>query len=221
MQLGGEALTHAFAEDKWKAYKGKKRLRVNDLHIGPNSIDCTLHPKLLVPQMQYGWEPVGDGRQKTKRVSVVDMREEGSIDWDESIMDDDGFVLDPGTFVLGAVQERFDCIDPLHLPISIAGPGPNAVALTYWKPDIDGRSTMGRVGLGVHVTAGYGDYGFDGAFTLEIYNNFPRPILLFPGMRIAQVYFTQVIQPGRYKGAYSKTDHYNGPRAPQTGKGRV
>ena len=109
-------------------------------------------------------------------------------------------ILYQGDFILGCTQERFRCTEPYK-------------GHTF-APMYEGRSSVGRMGLASHVTAGFGDYGFEGAFTLELYNVNPRPIILVPDMRIGQVYFVSVLDPVPYTGAYSGKDHYSKPVPP-------
>ncbi len=84
----------------------------------------------------------------------------------------------------------------------------------------EGRSTCARIGLASHITAGFGDYGFAGSFTLEIVNHAHYPIQLRPGMRIGQVAFDEVLEPELYTGAYSGTNHSDGPVPPKLGPDR-
>lgn len=85
-----------------------------------------------------------------------------------------GFVLRPGGFVLGTTIERLTLPD-------------NVVAR------VEGKSSLGRLGLLVHATAGFVDPGWaDGKITLEFTNVAPLPILLYPGMKIAQLSFMQM-----------------------------
>jgi dCTP deaminase len=88
---------------------------------------------------------------------------------------DDNFVLNPGQFVLGATAERFS------LPNDIVG-------------QLTGKSSLARLGVMVHVTAGFIDAGFShppAQITLEIVNVGTRPVRLHAGMPIAQMVFTQ------------------------------
>jgi dCTP deaminase len=80
---------------------------------------------------------------------------------------ENGFVLRPGELYLGRTVERTrtDCFVPM----------------------IEGRSSVGRLGVFVHVTAGFGDVGFDGAWTLEI--ACVKPIRIRPGAKVCQIYF--------------------------------
>lgn len=90
--------------------------------------------------------------------------------------EEEPFVLHPGEFALGTTFER------IALPDDILG-------------RLEGKSTLGRLGLMIHSTAGYVDPGWDGYLTLELSNVSNLPILLYPGMRIGQISFTQMTTP--------------------------
>jgi dCTP deaminase len=109
---------------------------------------------------------------------------------------DDPFILHPGEFVLGVVLERVTLPDDL-------------------VATLDGKSSLGRLGLVVHQTAGVVDAGFDGHITLELANMANLPITVYAGMRIAQLSFmtltTPVDQPYGSGGLGSK---YQGQREP-------
>lgn len=99
-----------------------------------------------------------------------------------------GSALQPGFLYLGSTVER--------------------VKTRGLVPWMDGRSSIGRLGIGVHVTAGRGDDGFDGHFTLEI--TAVQPVIIYPGMRIAQVSFFELKgerrpYTGRYQGQSGPT----------------
>ncbi|MDO5044558.1 MAG: dCTP deaminase [Coriobacteriia bacterium] len=83
------------------------------------------------------------------------------------------FILHPGEFALGTVFER------IKLPHNIVG-------------RLEGKSSLGRLGLMIHSTAGYVDPGWDGYLTLELSNVSNLPILLKPGMLIGQITFDQM-----------------------------
>jgi dCTP deaminase len=87
-----------------------------------------------------------------------------------------GFVLHPGEFVLGVTEEY------IELPDDVAG-------------RLEGRSSLGRLGIVIHSTAGHFDPGFQGNVVLEITNIGVIPILLYPGMRFCQMVFDQVSSP--------------------------
>lgn len=61
--------------------------------------------------------------------------------------------------------------------------------------EVEGRSSFARLGLEVHVTAGFIDPGFKGMLTFELFNSGPNPIKLYPGLRIAQLRFYKVDEP--------------------------
>jgi dCTP deaminase len=86
------------------------------------------------------------------------------------------FILHPGEFVLGATLER------LSLPDDLVA-------------RLDGKSSLGRLGLQVHSTAGLADPGFEGQITLELSNVASLPIAIYPGMRIAQLVFERLTTP--------------------------
>jgi dCTP deaminase len=96
-----------------------------------------------------------------------------------TVADDEPFILHPGEFVLGVVAER------IGLPDDIVA-------------TLDGKSSLGRLGLVVHQTAGVIDAGFDGHITLELANVANLPITVYPGMRIAQLSFMTLTTPAEH-----------------------
>jgi dCTP deaminase len=108
------------------------------------------------------------------------------------IGDADSFVIHPGEFVLGSTQEH------VELPNDIVA-------------RIEGKSSLGRLGLIVHATAGFVDPGFRGTLTLEITNLTRVPIILWPGKPIAQLSFMALDQPAeRPYGHPDLGSHYHG-----------
>ena len=89
---------------------------------------------------------------------------------------DEPFMLHPGEFVLGATLETVKL-------------GVDVVAR------LEGKSSLGRLGLLIHSTAGFIDPGFEGAITLELSNVATLPIAIYPGMKIGQVSFMQMTTP--------------------------
>lgn len=79
----------------------------------------------------------------------------------------EGMVLKPGKLYLGRTVER--------------------TRTDKFIPMLEGRSSVGRLGMGIHVTAGFGDIGFDGPWTLEI--TVTEPLRIYPMVEIAQIYF--------------------------------
>src|SRR3990167_3212377 len=107
------------------------------------------------------------------RFAVLDpMRPESFINNMRTIevLEGEPFIVQPGEFVLGVTQET------LKLPDDLVA-------------RVEGRSSLGRLGIIVHSTAGYIDPGFEGTITLEITNINRMPIALYPGMRVGQFAF--------------------------------
>ena len=107
---------------------------------------------------------------------------------------DGHYMLQPGQFVLGATVEKISLPD-------------NMMAR------FDGKSSLGRLGLCTHVTAGFIDAGFIGTITVELKNENSFPIMLTPGMRIGQVSF-EYLNAASVK-PYGIVGHYQHQKAPQ------
>src|SRR3954452_21071432 len=102
------------------------------------------------------------------------------------------FVIHPGEFVLGVTAEY------VELPDDIVA-------------RIEGKSSLGRLGLIVHATAGFVDPGFKGSLTLEITNLTRVPIKLYPGLLIAQLSFMTLDAPAQHPyGSAELGSHYQG-----------
>jgi len=109
---------------------------------------------------------------------------------------DEPFILHPGEFVLGVVLER------LSLPDDIVA-------------TLDGKSSLGRLGLVVHQTAGVIDAGFEGHITLEMANMATLPITVYAGMRIAQLSFMTMTTPADHPyGSGALGSKYQGQAEP-------
>ena len=109
---------------------------------------------------------------------------------------DEPFVLHPGEFVLGSTYEV------VSLPDDLAG-------------RLEGKSSLGRLGLLTHSTAGFIDPGFSGHVTLELANVANRPILLYPGMKIGQLGLFRLSSPAEHPyGSEKYGSRYQGQRGP-------
>ncbi len=108
----------------------------------------------------------------------------------------ESFVLHPGEFVLGATYEA------VTLPDDIAA-------------RLEGKSSLGRLGLLTHSTAGFIDPGFSGHVTLELSNVATLPITLWPGMKIGQLCFFRLSSPAEHPyGSDKYGSRYQGQRGP-------
>lgn len=109
---------------------------------------------------------------------------------------DEPFILHPGEFVLGSTYEF------VSLPDNIAA-------------RLEGKSSLGRLGLVTHSTAGFVDPGFKGHVTLELSNMATLPIKLWPGMKIGQLCFFQLSSPSETPyGSAKYLNRYQGQRGP-------
>jgi dCTP deaminase len=150
--------------------------------------DRTLREKLKAGQIEI--DPLGENAIQP---SSVDLRIDryfrvfrnhtrGYIDVKQNLDDltelveisEDGmFILHPGEFVLGSTLER------VRVPTDLVA-------------RLEGKSSLGRLGLLIHSTAGFVDAGWNGQLTLELSNAANLPITLYPGMKIGQISFIQM-----------------------------
>jgi dCTP deaminase len=112
------------------------------------------------------------------------------------IDDETPFILHPGEFVLGSTLER------IALPDDVVA-------------RLEGKSSLGRLGLLIHSTAGFIDPGWDGHVTLELSNVASLPITIYHGMKIGQISFMQMTEPAETPyGASSIGSKYKGQQGP-------
>lgn len=110
------------------------------------------------------------------------------------------FILHPGEFMLAVTLEQ------VEVPTNLVG-------------RLDGKSSLGRLGLIVHSTAGFVDPGFKGRLTLELMNLTNLPILLYPAMPISQISFSYLTSPAeRPYGAKGSKSKYQGQEGPEPSK---
>ena len=130
------------------------------------------------------------------RITAVDLGDPPSELTEQVVVEDGGtFVIHPGEFCLGRTEEH------VVLPDDIVA-------------RIEGKSSLGRLGLIVHATAGFVDPGFKGTLTLEITNLTRIPIKLYNGIAIAQLSFMALDAPAeRPYGSAELGSHYQGQTA--------
>ena len=133
--------------------------------LGDNAIQPSSIDLRLAPQFRIF-------RNHTR--AIIDVKEDLS-DLTEMVTmrDDEPFILHPGEFVLGSTLER------VKVPVDLVA-------------RIEGKSSLGRLGLLIHSTAGFVDAGWNGQLTLELSNVASLPITLYPGMKIGQMSFMQM-----------------------------
>lgn len=105
--------------------------------------------------------------------SVLDTRQSQYEFQYKDIVEEDSFVIFPDEFVLATTAET------IALPNNLLA-------------RVTGRSSLGRLGIAIHQTAGYIDPGFHGQITLELVNNGPSPVRLYTGDRVCQIIFAEV-----------------------------
>ncbi len=115
------------------------------------------------------------------------------------LRDNEPFIIHPGEFVLASTMEYVKV--------------PN-----YLVARVDGRSSLGRLGIIIHATAGFIDPGFEGTITLEITNINVMPVALYPSMRICQISFEELKTPAQRPYGKKVDSKYQGQRGPTISK---
>lgn len=150
----------------------------NPEHLNPGSLDLTLGTEVGVYEewvqchtrrnvLRYGSEDdtFEDGRFFEPKDGIIDVKVEPT--YRKFQISPHGWLLKPGIGYLMHTAER--------------------VHSSLYVPVIDGKSSIGRLFILVHATAGYGEIGFDGQYTLEVIAQ--KPVRVYPGMRFCQIRF--------------------------------
>ena len=135
---------------------------------------------------------------RNSRYPFIDVKEpmEDLTELVEVADDEQPFILHPGEFVLGSTLER------IRLPDDLVA-------------RLEGKSSLGRLGLLIHSTAGFIDPGWDGHVTLELSNVANLPITIYYGMPIGQLSFVLLTEPAETPyGADKLGSKYQGQRGP-------
>jgi dCTP deaminase len=135
------------------------------------------------------------------KYSVIDPSiEQSELTREVAVTGGEHFILHPGEFVLASTYEV------ITLPDDIAG-------------RLEGKSSLGRLGLLTHSTAGFIDPGFSGHITLELSNVANLPVKLFPGMKIGQLCLIRLSSPAQHPyGSAVYGSRYQGQRGPTPSK---
>jgi len=158
------------------------------LQIQPASVDLRLGNEFIV--------------YRPAQVSCLDPRDPETVSAAAeriAVPNGDAFILHPGQFGLGSTVEQ------VTIPADLVG-------------RVDGRSSVGRLAVVVHATAGFIDPGFSGQITLELSNIGPIPVRLYPGMRIAQIVLQTMTSPAERPYGLERGSHYHGQLGPQTSR---
>ncbi len=159
-----------------------------DLQIQPASVDLRLGQRFL----EF---------QRTNIPSIHPDNDEEIEEYvSETVVEEDGeFILHPDDFVLGTTIER------VTIP-------PDLIA------HVEGRSSLGRLAVVVHATAGLADPGYQGQITLELSNLGAAPVALSPGMRISQLTFTELSSSAERPYGEDRGSKYQGQDGPQASR---
>lgn len=168
----------------------------NEAHVNPASVDLTLGTEVAVYHQFSSREPgpanLLDEHQGVSRgAKILPYRSAPPLDTKQkpiirryTIDPEMGWVLNPGVGYLMHTAEK--------------------VGTNFYVPILDGKSSIGRLFIKVHETAGFGDPGFHGQYTLEVTSQFP--VIVYAGMRICQIRFHAIqgqIQNYQSKGNYT------------------
>lgn len=128
---------------------------------------------------------------------------QGALTEQFDVAPDEPWILHPGEFALGSTWEY------VKLDATVAA-------------RLEGKSSLGRLGILTHSTAGFIDPGFEGHITLELSNVSTLPVKLWPGMKIGQMCFFQLSSPAEHPyGSKDTGSHYQGQRGPTPSRSYV
>ena len=192
MVLSSIKVAKLIATGQWHAYENERELSYEELDFGEHSVDVRLGRNFgIVRGVQF---------------EAIDIHNTQSLQYQPFTADE--VLVSHGELLLATVTQRFDCSAPVEVfrneqPI-------------HFTQSYDGRSTVARLGITSHQSAGYADYGYESSFTLEIANCSETPILLHAGMRIGQISFVPVLchessRDYRLRGAYNQQHDRPGP----------
>lgn len=151
----------------------------NGNQVNPNSYNLRLHEELLVYEMKRAICHKNSLDAWQYEYEPLDMKKDNPTS--KIVIPESGYTLQPGVLYLGRTVEK--------------------THTDYYVPVLSGRSSVGRLGINIHVTAAFGETGFNGYWTLEIF--VIHPVIIYPNVQICQVYFNTVEgEIDLYKGKY-------------------
>jgi dCTP deaminase len=173
----------------------RARLKQGDLKVGPlDDPELQIQPASI--DLRLGNEFIV---YRPAQVVCLDPRDPDSLRLASErivVPTDQAFILHPGEFGLGSTVEEVD------IPADLVA-------------TVDGRSSIGRMAVVVHATAGFIDPGFRGQITLELSNIGPIPVRLYPGMRVAQIVLHQLSSAAERPYGPERGSAYQGQTGPQ------
>lgn len=176
-----------------KEYLDKKKIIIDPLsdekQIQPSSVDLRIGNEFKVFKVI-----------RKPYIDPLDEEDVASYMESSTVKDGESFIIHPNEFALATTEEYIKVPE-------------NLVAR------VEGRSSMGRLGVTMHVTAGYIDPGFEGKITLEISNIGAMPVALYPGQRVCQVVFETMTSPSEKPyGHPERNSKYMGQKRPESSR---
>jgi dCTP deaminase len=175
-----------------------RRLEAGDLVVEPlDDPDLQIQPASV--DLRLGREFLEFQRANIPCIHPGSEREVEEYVTETVVEEGEEFVLHPGDFVLGTTKERVEIPNDL-------------------LANVEGRSSLGRLAIVVHATAGVVDPGYRGQITLELSNLGTAPVALTPGMRISQLVFTEMKNPAERPYGSSRGSKYQDQAGPQASR---
>ncbi|CQR50857.1 MULTISPECIES: dCTP deaminase [Haloferax] len=174
------------------------RLAEGDLVVDPiDDVDMQVQPASV--DLRLGTEFLEFQRTNISCIHPNRESEVSEYVRETHVPEGDDFILHPGDFVLGTTKER------VEIPADLLA-------------TVEGRSSLGRLAVVIHATAGIVDPGYEGQITLELSNLGTAPVALTPGMRISQLVFTEMKSPADRPYGVERGSKYQGQRGPQASR---
>lgn len=169
--------------------KIKEYLNKGKIQIVPSPDDIQIQPASVDLKLS-------DLKLSFDKISHIDTKNETELHYDlYRFSEDDPLILHPNDFVLTQTVEK------VKLPDNILG-------------RVEGRSSIGRLGVAIHITAGFIDPGFEGNITLEMANLGNVPVILYPNQRICQIVFEELDESCEKPYGYEDRNKYQGQSVP-------
>ncbi|MBI2032135.1 MAG: dCTP deaminase [Candidatus Levybacteria bacterium] len=171
--------------------KGKIKIKPSPdfkVQLGSNSIDLRLGNIFRVFE-----------HSKHAYIDPFDKKSSTEVTRDIRVRDGERFIVQPGDFILAST------IEYIEVPDDLVG-------------SLEGRSSIGRLGIVIHSTASSVECGFRGKITLELANMGKMPVVLYPGMRICSISFQQLLSPAEIPYYKKKSAKYIGQLGPMDSK---
>ena len=177
----------------------RRRVAVGSLQVDPFEPD-NVEPSSLDLRLGDDFKRVRQSSPPTEAATLsLEQGGEKQIAYDElEYCEDEPVVLNPGELILATTLESFVLPDDLTAQVL-------------------GRSSLGRLGVSVHQTAGWIDPGFSGRITLELSNHGPVAVELVPGLRMCQIVFSKLSTPAAQPYGHSESQYQGQHGATESG----